>query len=108
MSCPLCDTADRYKLRHFPGQPPSYVLCKWCGYRRNLADGPEDFTLAIPVMHRHADGKHLLTWMEYGPTDRYRDLTWTCDCGVTLRVWHSLRPYPRFAGPNEPRELPDA
>ena len=103
--CPLCGTSDRYSLRHFKEQIPSYVLCKWCGYRRNLNAGEEDFTLAVPVIHVCPDGQGVLTWVEYGLMDSYRGLTWTCEhCDTTFRVWNILRPYPRFAGPSDPIE----
>src|SRR2546427_10797276 len=97
--CPLCGTAERHMLRHFEGQPPTYVLCKWCGYRHDLTAPEDSFTLAIPVGHRCEGGGVVITWVEYGPTDTYRDLRWTCRCGVRLRVFDSLRPYPRFAAP---------
>ncbi len=98
-ACPLCGTSAWYGLRNFPGQAPSYWLCKWCGYRWDVARGQADFTLAIPVVHQCPNGDVVLTWMEFGPTDDYQTHRWTCVCGARLLILVTLRPYPRFAGP---------
>jgi len=94
--CPNCGTTAWFGPRHFHGQEPSYFLCKWCGIRWTMTDGPQSATLALPVYH-YCDEQHvLLTWHQF-EGEPYRDKTWTCDCGTTLKVLDSLRPFPRFA-----------
>ena len=103
--CPGCGTSAWYGARAFSGRQVSYFLCKWCGLRWDLADGPEASTLAIPVFHRCDEHSVLLTWHQF-EGESYRDKEWICDCGAKLRVMATLRPYPRFASDPGLVELP--
>jgi len=91
--CPSCDQLAWYALRRYPGQDPSYWLCKWCGYWRTLAP-PVDEKLALPVYHRCTD-RIRLAWHGFRGLP-YREAMWRCDCGAELKVMETLRPYPRF------------
>lgn len=103
--CPICSTSAWYGPRHFPGQPYSYYLCKWCGIRWSLAEGPEAATLALPVFHACPEGLLRLTWHQF-EGEPYRLKTWHCDCGSDLLVIRTLRPFPRFGREPILMELP--
>ena len=105
LACPICDTSAWYAPRSFPGHETSYWLCKWCGYRWVLADGPENSTLALPVYHRCSDEHCLLTWHQF-EGEPYGEKSWTCHCGAQLLVLSSLRPFPRFGSEPWLIELP--
>jgi hypothetical protein len=103
--CPSCGVSAWYAPRRFNQDPPSYYLCKWCGFRFWLHDGPEAATLALPVFHECKPGVVALTWHQF-EGEPYSEKYWTCDCGARLRLIDTLRPFPRFATDPALVELP--
>ncbi len=94
--CPSCGVSAWFGARAFEGEPVSYYLCKWCGFRTDVDEDLDGGTLAIPVFHECVPGQYVLTWHQF-EGEPYAEKYWTCDCGAELRVMETLRPYPRFA-----------
>ena len=96
----MCEMTAWYGARRFPDDPedagPTYWLCKWCGFRWLVSKGVENGTLALPVYHDCPDGCRRLTWHQVESGETYLTKTWPCDCGETLMLCKTLRPFPQF------------